>query len=255
MTQFPPVIKDFLGEGNQRPGVYNNLHDPARLLVERTRYERPKITAGPASFEWPLGVEGVTISGTPTLAEHRYLGDKDVVLQVTHADDQRIILTGQFSGLTGTRNMSDLMTVIRAPQPPNGKVLSLPRIVFPNLLYVVIADYSFDHPQEDRNNSWDYTITFRRIAIGKLVKKPKSITSPVNPRTNKGRAKPRGKSSRIFTVHAGGNTLRAVAKLVYGNSNRWNEIYNKNTTTLKKLGVPMHLIPTKRLPYGMKLTY
>jgi hypothetical protein len=213
------------------------------------------LTSGQLSFEWPLGVEGVRISGSPTLAEHRYIGDNDVVLQVTHADDQRIVLTGMFPGLTGTQNMTDLLAVIRADQPKLGKVLRLPHIVFPQEIYVAIADYDFDHPEDDRNNSWTYTVTFRRTGLGKYVPRPRSISSPVNPHTRRGAAKPRGKSSRIFTVHAGANTLRAVAQLVYGNPNRWADIYNLNKKTLKKLNVPLHMIATKRLPLGMKLNY
>ena len=254
MTQFPPTIKNFLGKGDQRPGVYENTNDPAKLLIERKRYERPTLRAGALKFEWPGGVEGVRISGSASMAEHRYIGDNDVVLDVTHLDDQRIVLTGMFAGLTGTQNMQDLLAVIRAPQPPAGKVLVLPRVVFSNEIIVAVADYEFDHPEEDRNNSWTYSITFRRTSLGRKTSTPKKITSPINPRTNKGKAQPRGKSSRIFTVHAGANTLRAVAKIVYKNPNRWAEIYNKNKKALKKYG-PLHTIPTKRLPLGLKLNY
>lgn len=254
MTSFPPVVKGFLGKGDNRPGVYENTNDPAKLLVERKRYERPTLISGGLSFEWPLGVEGISIAGTPTLAEHRYIGDDDIVLQVTHADDQRIVMSGMFPGLTGTKNMTDLLAVIRAPQPAAGKILRLPAIVFPNEIKVTVSDYSFDHPEDDRNNSWTYSLTLRRVGHGKAIRKPKRITSPVNPRTNKGPAKPKGKTSRVFTVHAGANTLRSIAKIVYGNSNRWGEIYNLNKKKLKKYG-PLHSIPTKRLPLGLKLSY
>lgn len=254
MTTFPPQIKNFLGKGDQRPGVYENTNDPAKLLVARTRYERPTLRSGALKFEWPLGVEGVRFSGQAAMAEHLYIGDNDVVVNVTHLDDQRIVLTGMFPGLTGTKNMQDLLQVIRAPQPKAGKVLVLPRVVFSNEIVVAVADYDFDHPEDDRNNSWTYTVTFRRLSTGRQTNKPKKISSPVNPRTGKGKAVPRGKSQRIFTVHAGANTLRAVAKLVYGTPNRWGDIYNKNKKVLKKYG-PLHTIPTKRLPLGLKLNY
>lgn len=253
MSQFPPVIDNFLGKGDKSKGFYETQNDPSKLLISTNRYERPTLRAGSLKFEWPLGVEGVTISGQPTLAEHRYIGDNDIVLDVTHLDDQRIVLSGMFPGLTGTQNMEDLMRVIRAPQPKPGKVLVLPRIVFSNELIVAVADYNFDHPEDDRTGSWTYTITFRRVATGRKTSSPRVARSPVNPNPGK-KGKKRGRSERVFTVHAGGNTLRAAAKLVYGNANRWQEIYNKNTKTLKKYG-PLYSISTKRLPLGLKLEY
>lgn len=254
MSQFPPTISNFLGKGVQRPGVFDNTNDPAKLLVAHTRYDRPTLQAGTLKFEWPLGVEGITISGQATAGEHRYIGDNDIVLDVTHLDDQRIVLTGQFPGLTGTANMQDLLKVLRAPQPANGKVLVLPRTVFSNELVVAVDSYSFEHPEDDRNSSWNYTVTLRRLSSGRKTNKVKVTQSPVNPRTNKGKAKPKGKSSRVFTIHSGGNTLRAAAKLVYGNADRWREIYDKNTSVLKKIA-PLYSIPTKRLPLGLKLYY
>lgn len=253
MSALPPVIDNFLGKGDKSKGFYETQNDPAKLLISSTRYERPTLRAGNLKFEWPLGVEGITISGQPTLAEHRYIGDNDIVLDVTHLDDQRIVLTGMFPGLTGTQNMEDLLRVIRAPQPSPGKVLVLPRIVFSNELIVAVADYNFDHPEDDRTGSWTYSITFRRLAAGRKTSTPRRATSPVNPKPGV-KGKPRGKSSRVFTVHAGANTLRAIAKLVYGDSKRWNEIYNKNVAVLKKIG-PLYTIPTKRLPLGLKLHY
>lgn len=254
MSQFPPTINNFLGKGVQRPGFFENTNDPAKLLVSPKRYERPVLRSGSLKFEWPLGVEGITFSGQATLAEHTYIGDNDIVLDVTHLDNQRIVLTGMFPGLTGTNNMEDLLKVIRAPQPKPGKVLVLPRIVFSNEIVVAVDSYEFGHPEDDRSNSWTYSITLRRLSTGRVTNKVKTVTAPVNPRTNKGQAKPRGKSSRVFTVHSGGNTLRAAAKLVYGNANRWREIYDKNTNVLKKIA-PLYSIPTKRLPLGLKLYY
>jgi hypothetical protein len=254
VTSFPPTIKNYIGKGDQREGVYETKNDPAKLLVEHKRYERPVLRSGSLKFEWPLGVEGVRFSGSAIMAEHHYIGDNDVVLDVTHLDDQRIVLTGMFPGLTGTENMQDLLKVIRDPQPKTGKVLVLPRIVFSNEIIVAVADYDFDHPEDDRNNSWTYTVTFRRTGTGRSVSGPRKITTPVNHRTSNGKSTPRGKSSRVFTVHSGANTLRAIAKIVYGNASRWGEIYNKNRKVLKKYG-PLHTIPTKRLPLGLKLNY
>lgn len=254
MTVFPPTIKNFIGKGDTRKGIYARDNDTAKFIVGRNRFERPSLEVphGP-KFEWPLGIEGINFAGAAVIAEQKFIGDNDPFLTVMHLDDQRIRLTGMFPGLTGSQNMRDLMKVIRAPASRLGKILRLPSNIYPSEIYVMVADYDFDHPEDDREQSWAYTITLRRKQIGVAVKKPKKIKSPVNPTSSKG--KPKGKSSRIFTVHSGANTLRAVAQTVYGNPNRWGEIYNLNKAKLNKLGIPIHLLPTKRLKLGMKLAY
>lgn len=236
------------------PVIGSASSDPAKYLIRPSRFDHPRLSiVGGAEFVWPLGIEGATISGQARLAEHFYIGDNSAVLQVMHRDDRRIELTGQFPGDTGSDFMRDLLEIVAAETPDNGKILTLPG-VFPKQQLVVIENYNFTHAEDDPTKSWDYTITFRRQGVGKKIAAPIVTPRAVVPGTNKAAVK-KGKPSRVFTVHSGGNTLRAAAQIVFSNPNRWREIYNKNAKALKKLGVPLVQISTHRLPNGMKLYY
>lgn len=237
-----------------RPPVIGSGTDQAKYLVAPNKFDHPRLSIiGGDEFVWPLGIEGATISGQVRVAEHLYIGDNAAVLQVMHRDDRRIELTGQFPGDTGSENMRDLLEIIQAETPDDGKILTLPG-VFPKQQLVVIESYSFNHPEDDSTASWDYTIALRRQGVGRKIAQPKPRPNPPALGSNRA-AVAKGKSSRVFTVHAGGNTLRAAAQIVFKNPNRWREIYDKNQKVLNKLGVPMVQLPTHRLPYGMKLRY
>lgn len=252
MSSFPPKIENFIGEGDKRAGIYGFTNDPAKYLVERRRFERPTLAVvGGAEFEWPLGVEGIRIAGTAQLAEHLFIGDNAPVVQVMHLDNRRIELTGMFPGLTGSTNVQDLLTVITA-NAPAGKVLTLPGSMTFAAQIVQVESYDFSHPEDDRTNSWVYSITLRRVGVGKKVPKPKVIKSPNVPHST---TKPKGKPAKIFVVRAGVRTLRAVSKSVYKNADRWREIYKKNEKVLNSLHIPLHQLPTKPLPLGMRLHY
>lgn len=253
MSAFPPEIDNTVGSTVSRRGVFGGDDDPAKYVIERRRFERPFLSIpGGDMFEWPGGIEGLQIAGNATLAEHKYIGDNAVVLQVMHRDDRRITLTGMFAGFTAAENVRDLLSIIEADTPQSGKILALPGI-FPKNQLVVIENYNFDHPQDDRTSSFNYTITARRTGVTGLVRRQPIIKSPVNPiSTNK---PPKGKSSRVFVVRAGARTLKSVAQVVFKDNTRWREIYNKNIKQFNKLSTPLHELPTKPLPLGMKLYY
>jgi len=255
MTSFPPTINESLGE-NLPAGVFRAKGDTAKYLIERRRFERPTLRVPPngPKYEWPIGVEGIKISGAPGLAIHNYLGDNAPVVQVVHRDSRRFDLQGLLPGDTGSENMRALISVIEAVAPLGYWILSMPAAIFTKEQQVVIENYDFDHAEGDFTGSWAYSITFIRTGVGAKKSKPKATSSPVNP-VGSTKKPAKGKSNRIFTTKNGGNTLRAVAKLVYGNADRWREIYNKNTRTLSSLGVPLTEMQYKRLPYGMKLNY
>jgi hypothetical protein len=253
---YPPTIGRPVGQTSPT-GVFGRSSDPAKYVVGRGRFLRPtlEIPNGP-SFEWPNGVEGMRVQGNIGNARHRYIGDNADVVQVMHRDSRTIEMSGQFNGITASTNVRDLLAVITADSPRGYWLLKLP----PGVLtvreqQVNIDAYDFTHAFDDRTDSWDYSVTFIRIGIGNKIKKKATIKSPTNPTAKVVKTVNRGKGTRIYTIHAGGRTLRAAAQLVYGNPERWREIYNKNISALSKLNVPMHLIPTKNLPLGMKLHY
>lgn len=253
MSAFPPTVGGDIGS-DLPTGVFRRPGDTTKYLVERRRFERPRLSIiGGDEFEWPLGVEGISIAGTAALAEHLYIGDNAAVVQVMHRDNRRITMTGIFPGLTGSINVTSLLEIITAETPDNAKVLTLPFSIFHNTQVVVPETWNFDHAEGDASDSWTYTITFRRTGVSQKVIPPKTVKSPVNPAGNK--TKPRGNSTRVFVVRNSASTLRAVASNVFDNPNRWREIYDKNQKALNKLNVPLVSLATKKLPLGMRLYY
>lgn len=251
----PPVIDESIGE--TRPaGVFTYREDSAKYLVQRRRFQRPSLRVPPKGprYEWPVGVEGIVISGNPGLATHNYLGDNAPVVQITHRDARRIEMTGMLPGETGSENMRDLLEVITAVPPLGYWILVLPSGILIKEQQVVIESYNFAHPEDNRMDDWNYSIVLIKTGVGNKINNPKKTTSPVNPVGSKTNP-PKGTGSRIFTTKNGANTLRAVAKIVYGNPARWREIYNKNTKLLNSLNVPIIDLQYKRLPYGLKLHY
>jgi hypothetical protein len=255
MTTFPPTIKESIGE-NLPAGIFKVRGDTTKYIVERRRFERPSLRVPPNGprYEWPLGVEGIGLSGNPGLAIHNFLGDNAPVVQIVHRDSRRIRLTGILPGDTGSDNVHGLIAVIEAVAPLGYWILTVPAGILRREQQVVIEDYSFDHPEDDPTGSWTYSISLIRTGVGARRSKPKTTGAPVNP-VGSTKKSPKGKSNRIFTTKSGGNTLRAVAALVYGNAARWREIHKKNTKLLNSLGVPLEQLQYKRLPYGMKLNY
>lgn len=255
MASFPPVIRESIGE-DRPPGVFVSPGDTTKYLIERRRFERPTLRVPPKGpkYEWPVGVEGISINGNPGLAVHNYLGDNAPVVQIVHRDARRFEMRGTLPGDTGSENMRGLIAVIEAVAPLGYWILSVPATIFTKEQQVVIENYSFEHPEDDSTGSWNYSISFLRTGVGARKSKPRTTTSPVNPVGSTKKPK-KGKSNRIFVTKNGANTLRAVAKLVYGNPNRWREIYNKNTKLLNSLNTPLAELQYKRLAYGLKLNY
>jgi hypothetical protein len=259
-TPHPPEI-DFDARigATLDPGIFVRSRDSAKYVIGRARFQRPTLSVPKGdTFEWPNGVEGLRIQGSIGNARHKYIGDNADVVQVMHRDSRTIEMSGMFTGITASANVRALMAVITAVSPTGYWILSLPpggdKGVITQTQQVNIDNYEFDHAWDDRTDSWNYTITFIRVGIGKKITPPKNVTtSPKNPGTT--RTTPRGTPSRVFTIHAGGRTLRAAAQLVYHNPERWKEIYNKNLKVLNSLNIPLHILPTKNLPLGLKLHY
>lgn len=248
----PPVIGDSIGE-SFAAGVFGRSSDPAKYLVDPTRFERPRLAVvGGGEFEWPIGTEGVRIRGAAGLAVHKYLGDDAAVVQVTHRDERHIEMSGMFPGITGIINVRDLLEIIVAEAPDEGKLLTLPGI-FPKQQMVVVEDYDFSHTEDERTDSWTYTITFARTGVGRRISRNRVVVSPVNPVSSKTTA--RGTTGRVFVTRAGVRTARQVAQAVYGNSNRWREIYDLNTDVFGVNSIELYQVPTQSLPVGIALHY
>lgn len=268
---WPPEIGKPVGE-NQKLGVgiFGRSDDTAKYVIKRARFERPLLyipipSAKPGgadkmgpSFEWPGGVEGVRVSGQVGNARHKYIGDNAERVKVMHRDSRTLELSGQFAGVSGNESIQKLLSVITAVPPTGHWMLKMPANVLPARQWQVNIDsYDFTHAFDDRMDSWDYAITFIYVGTGpKLVGKKQTAKQPLNPvGTTIKVPKKKGKGARTFTIHSGARTLRAVAKLVYGNPERWPEIYNKNFKYLTMLNIPFNILPTKILPLGFPLKY
>lgn len=256
MSSFPPTISSPIGS-DQRAGVFGRTKDPARYVIGRSRFQRPILSVpnGP-SFEWPNGIEGLRVAGQVGNARHKYIGDNAEVVQVMHRDARTIEMSGMFTGITAEISVRDLLSVITAVSPTGYWILTLlgSKLTL-NQQHVNIDNYEFTHEADDRTDSWNYNITFIRVGIGAKPKPKPTVKPPANPITKTGKPGTKGKGPRTFTIRAGARTLRAVAQVVFHNPERWKEIYNLNVKALNGLNIPLHTLPTKNLPLGLKLYY
>jgi hypothetical protein len=131
--------------------------------------------------------------------------------------------------------------------------------VFNRQQYLLPESWDFEHAEDDRTHSITYSLTLVKTGEGVRVKDPVGTAAPPNPGH---RTKPKGKPSRYFIVNAKYRTLRAVAKKVYGNASKWDQLVALNQGQLnqfivkgKKPGVTSHNMPYLRLPLGLKVRY
>lgn len=247
MTAFPPTIQTPFGTLAQ-PNT-----DPAKYLISRSKFVRPSIRAAPngPEFEWPMGTEGLRFSGQVGIAQHLYLGDNAPVVQVVHRDARLIELSGIFIGRTGAQNIRDLMEVITAPIPQGYWILRLPAAILPKEQTVAVESYEFDHPEDDRNDSFAYNVSLVRTGVGNVIAGEGISSGNSVGNTVVGSA--RGESNKTFTTRAGADTLRLVATYAYGDPNQWRQVYDKNKILLSKLDTPLAVLQYKQLDRGLKL--
>lgn len=249
MTAFPPTIRSG-PPGQQQAGENDNT----KYLIGRSRFARPTLRAAPNGpmFEWPLGTEGIRVTGSVGIAQHMYLGDNAPVVQVVHRDARRFEMRGMFAGFTGSQNMRDLIEVITAPIPQGYWVLRLPATIFPREQLVVIEAYDFDHPDDDRTHSWSYSISMVRTGVGGQAPEDSSIDLG-NVSGNTVVGQPRGQSARTFTTRSGADTLRLIANIAYGDPNQWRLVYEKNRIFFDRMDIPLTRLQYTILGPGMQL--
>lgn len=248
----PSVINEGQGIGATRPaGVFSDGGDTAKYIIQLRRFERPRFwMPGGVEFVWPLGVEGLRLTGSNKLGVHTYIGEKDASVQVLHRDEARFEMSGMFLGETASDNVRILRDALASVYPDDGAFLDLPP--FQNSQKVYAETWDFTRENEARDDSWAYTVTFVRVGYGASVANPSTTKPPVNPVTS---AANRGTSPHKFKVRDGARTLRAISNILYNTTELWREIYNENVKALNKLGIPLLKLPTAPLPLGMTLTY
>jgi hypothetical protein len=212
-------------------------------------------------FVFPMPVEGFNRNGAALLGLHRPIGGTNASGVVIHREEGRIALRGTFPGTTSVQTMDDCIEILTAPSPDPGLTLYAPG-VFELEEYLLPENWDFNHDPEDRTHSIDYTITFVRTGQGKRVKDKQGVAPAPQPGR---KTVPYGQPTKYFVVADGARTLRAVANIVYGDPNKWQQIVNLNrgqlaifmrSIALNKAGnLPTHTLPTIRWPIGTKFRY
>jgi len=225
--------------------------DTAKKIIpdNQLRFSLPSIRAGNVSFTFPVGPEGFTRSGSSSLGIHKFIGDNVVDVNVIHFDEGHIELNGTLPGLSSPAYMADLITVLTNR---NKKVLRVPG-VFPREQYVETENYNFNHPQDDRTHSIEYSVSFIRTGAGEgsggfleasLATLQSKASSPPNKKSVQSSGSTRSllksvgqqsvtgspstvalqsvsrpstsRSARYFQVVDGVDTFRTISNYVYG---------------------------------------
>lgn len=232
--------------------------DTARFL--RNDFAKPYLAVpGGSRFTWPVGVEGFEVNEDAEIAKHKYLGDLDLDVDVTHRGEETIVMTGTFPGWSSTKHMNALRAVFRAPSPQSGKVLSLP-LILPTVAYVVCQSLRCTHATDDRTQDIEYTLTMSKVgssAAGRGLASSSAGSSSPLPGAGGSGVQPTAPglgSSGTVTTTDNLNTLRKVAEATMGDDGWWGGFYNSNKSYFDGLGIPTHDIPDYPIPPGTTLT-
>lgn len=249
----PPLPPSTVGResANAPPKV---ILDTARfLLVPDRDFARPYIAVpgGGPTFVWPLGIEGFEVQDAAELGIHKYIGDVELDVEVTHRNQTNIVMTGIFPGHTSVKNMQALRTVFQAEQPPGGKILHLPGVLS-QAQFVACQTLTSAHGEDERTQDISYSLTVVRVGTGPSTQDSAPIVT-----ASTGTPVARAAGSRSYHTTATINTLRKVAQVVYGDATRWTLLYSntQNASMINKKKIPTHKIPDYRMPIGTTIYY
>lgn len=243
-NQAKPPSSDFVRHGTTN---LSQAEDTAKYILDPDDdFARPylAIPRGDA-FIWPLGIEGFEVIDQAELGRHKYLGDIEIDVDITHRAETTITLSGVFPGWTAVDNMQALRSIFWAETPERGKILHLPGVL-PRLQYVVGERCQFTHAQDERLQDIGYTASFIKVGSG-----GKSTGIPADDNNFP------GFGTRRFRVSAKTNTLRKIALSVFNTSTRWTQLYanKKNAKWFNSHNISAHNAPDYRLPLGLIIYY
>jgi hypothetical protein len=248
----PPLPLSAVGDEFAN-AIPKTIRDTARYLrLPDQDFARPYISVpGGPTFVWPLGIEGFELQDAAELGIHKYIGDIQLDVEVTHRNQATLVLSGIFPGHTSVKNMQALRLVFQAEQPPTGKILHVPGVLA-QAQFIACQSLTSSHAEDERSQDITYSLTVIRVGTGTDV--PGSapiVTAPT------GTPKPSASGSRSFHATATVNTLRKIAAKLYGDAAKWTMLYSNatNATWFTKRKIPTHKIPDYRLPIGTVVHY
>lgn len=201
-----------------------------------------------AAFQWPLGVEGFTLTTDPVLGTHSFIGDNKVVVDVIHTGAESLTLNGSFPGDSAPILMQSLREVVRRVAP-NGKVLFVPELMT-HAQRVQVSHSEFDRDSGGRGRTLSYTIDFQILGLAGKTGSPPFTAEDVQTT-----APPKGNSARTVKVDSKHRTLRKVAQWKLGKSTLWEQIYRLSEAWFINNSVPKSQAPDKILPLGLTLYF
>jgi hypothetical protein len=225
--------------------------DPARYVARPgVDFFRPWLAIrNGAAFQWPLGMEGYSLVIDPTLGLHKYIGDNKVVVDVIHAGEEHLTLSGSFPGNSAPDLIQALRDVVYQDAPDEGKILYVPEIMA-HAQRVQIVHAEFSRGADARGRDADYSIEFIRLDTADQIVDPAA-----NPTLNTPAKPNRGKSARAISADSGHNTLRKIAAWKLGSSSQWQAIYRLNDKWFTSRNIQMSKAPDFRIPNGTTVYY
>lgn len=201
------------------------------------------------AFQWPLGVEGFSLTNDPKTAVHSFIGDNGVRVDVLNLSEEHITLSGNFLGTSAPELIQALRTVVLADAGKSGsKILYVPKIL-PHSVRCQVVHSEFSRNDSDRGYDAAYSIEF--VFVGAPVVSKGGVAVPKQQTT----APKKGNSSRSVTVNAAHNTLRKLAAWKLGSASNWRQLYNANETWFTKRNIQIAKAPDYRLPIGAVFYY
>jgi hypothetical protein len=232
-------------------GVGDPQDTAVYLVRPGVNFIRPwlAIRNGPA-FQWPLGMEGFTLTIDPTLGIHKFVGDNAVTVDVIHRGEEHITLSGNFPGSSAPALIRALRDLVYQGAPDEGKILFLPEVMrFAQRVQVVHAEFS--RTEENRGRDASYSIEF--VRLGQLNSLTKSIVPVISsPQVVTGKT---AKSTRSVSADAKHNTLRKIALWKLNDARKWRTVYDANQKFFVSHSIPLAKAPDYRLPAGLKVYF
>jgi hypothetical protein len=227
----------------------------AYILTPDVDFKRPYLAVPSVNeaFVWPLGVEGFEIQVDTQLGIHRYLGEVELDVSITHQDEQHITLSGVFPGWTSQDNMASLRRIYAMETPSRGKILSLPGI-FSRAQLVVGENMRFSHAEDDRTQDIVYSASFVRVGAsdtGSTALTSREVSGLGTAPTVSNRGIP----AQTFMVTPSLRTLRSIAIYIYSNAAMWFQLYDMNADLFAELNIPSFLVPDYELEIGTIIYY